>query len=399
MPRLDHSLSILPFVVIGVLWLLRSRNSKRKPLPPGPRPLPFIGNFLDVPHKNRPAVYRDLNDKYGDVVYLDVLGQPTVILGSHAAAVDLLEKRSSIYSTRRVPPMAEISGFDWFFVMSPYGDRWRRTRRAFHEFMHAHAVPRHHHVMDAEVRKYLLCLLDDPARYRDHTTQLFSAVVLRVTYGLDVHAPGGAEYVQTVADAQKAIGEAFRFGKYPLAQVPLLRHLPGWVPGMGFKHECEGWRSAARRTLEVPWEAAQKAARGGNTGPSMASFLMEREEQCGGEEVAKAVAASVYAGGSETSTATLDVFYLAMASHPEAQVRAQRELEAVVGSDRLPTASDRHNLPYVTAVMKEVMRWKPVVPLGVAHRSVEEDEYMGYHIPKGTGVIIYVLEVLVKLDV
>jgi cytochrome P450 len=53
-----------------------------------------------------------------------------------------------------------------------------------------------------------------------------------------------------------------------------------------------------------------------------------------------------------------------MMMHPEIQRKAQAEIDRVVGSDRFPTFADQADLPYVDAVVKEVLRWKPVVPLG-----------------------------------
>lgn len=76
-----------------------------------------------------------------------------------------------------------------------------------------------------------------------------------------------------------------------------------------------------------------------------------------------------------------------MASHPEVQKRAQEELDAFVGPDRLPTVEDKPGLPYVTALVKECFRWRSVVPLAVPHLSTEEDEYNGYRIPKGSIVV------------
>ena len=84
---------------------------------------------------------------------------------------------------------------------------------------------------------------------------------------------------------------------------------------------------------------------------------------------------------------TLLSFFMAMAMHPEAQAKAQAELDAVVGLDRLPDHSDRDALPYVNAVVKEALRWQNVVPLGVIHRSMEDDDYKGYFLPEGTLVL------------
>ena len=80
----------------------------------------------------------------------------------------------------------------------------------------------------------------------------------------------------------------------------------------------------------------------------------------------------------------MEAFFLAMAMHPEAQTKAQQELDAVVGPDRLPEFSDLASLPYLRAALKETQRWHIISPLGVAHASVADDEYCGYHIPAGS---------------
>ena len=76
-----------------------------------------------------------------------------------------------------------------------------------------------------------------------------------------------------------------------------------------------------------------------------------------------------------------------MASHPDAQRRAQAEIDAVVGSKRLPTLDDMPLLPYTTALVKECLRWRNVTPLGFPHTVREDDEYKGYHIPGGAIVM------------
>ena len=80
----------------------------------------------------------------------------------------------------------------------------------------------------------------------------------------------------------------------------------------------------------------------------------------------------------------MQAFFLAMAMHPEAQRKAQEELDRVVGSERLPEFEDRSSLPYLSALLKEVLRWHPVTPIGVPHRAVADDEYNGWYIPAGT---------------
>ncbi len=83
----------------------------------------------------------------------------------------------------------------------------------------------------------------------------------------------------------------------------------------------------------------------------------------------------------------LQTFFVAMASYPDVQKKAQAELDAVVGPSRLPDHSDRLGLPYINAIIKEALRWGPVLPFSLAHQSIEDMEYDGYFIPSGTILI------------
>lgn len=76
-----------------------------------------------------------------------------------------------------------------------------------------------------------------------------------------------------------------------------------------------------------------------------------------------------------------------MAMFPEVQKKAQAELDAHIGSGRLPDYSDYESLVYIRAITLEAMRWIPVVPLGLPHRVTIDDEYQGISIPKGTIII------------
>lgn len=76
-----------------------------------------------------------------------------------------------------------------------------------------------------------------------------------------------------------------------------------------------------------------------------------------------------------------------MAMHPRVLKKAQAELDAVVGPDRLPDFSDQESLVYVNAVVKELLRWHPVLPLGIPHCTMEDDSLDGYFVPAGTVIL------------
>ena len=80
---------------------------------------------------------------------------------------------------------------------------------------------------------------------------------------------------------------------------------------------------------------------------------------------------------SDTTSSALRTFVLAMLHSPEVQKRAQRELDAVTAGHRLPEFADRASLPYIDAVVKEVLRWHPVTPFGLPHVSRIDDVGIG----------------------
>jgi len=104
-------------------------------------------------------------------------------------------------------------------------------------------------------------------------------------------------------------------------------------------------------------------------------------------EMIKDVGANIYLAAGDTTSSFLEVFILAMTSFPEIQRKAQEELDRVLNG-RLPTHADTTSLPYLSAIIKEVIRWRPNVPLGVPHRVDEDMSYNGYFI-EAQSVVIY----------
>ncbi|ESK95318.1 cytochrome p450 [Moniliophthora roreri MCA 2997] len=104
-------------------------------------------------------------------------------------------------------------------------------------------------------------------------------------------------------------------------------------------------------------------------------------------DVIKNSSAIAYLAGSDTTVSLILSFILAMVLHPEIQARAQAEIDAVVGSTRLPDFDDREKLPYIEAILAESLRWHPVAPLAIPHRSIKDDVYGNLYIPAGTTIV------------
>ncbi|TBU42969.1 cytochrome P450, partial [Dichomitus squalens] len=275
----------------------------------------------------------------------------------------------------------------WHYFI--YDQQWRKTRSAFHQCMNLAAIPRFRPVQELETKKYLLKLLRDPSGFAEHGRHLIGAIIMRVAYGIDVEEEGNHKYVKIAEDAMDVFNVVFQPGRYLVQTIPSLRHIPSWFPGVKFKRDFARWIPVVEELRDAPWEATTNIERGGHAHESIASILLDRVEDKNKDEMdtAKRAAAAACIAGADTTLSTLSTFLAAMASHPEAQKCAQKELSRVIGSDRLPTLADKEDLPYVMAIVKECMRWRSVVPLAVPHFSIEEDVYMGYRIPKGSIVL------------
>ncbi|KAG5336897.1 hypothetical protein C0989_011601 [Termitomyces sp. Mn162] len=197
--------------------------------------------------------------------------------------------------------------------------------------------------------------------------------------------------IERFADISEAtvtkLSDAFFPGAFAVDALPFLRHIPAWFPGAGFQRYAAECRVLTDEMQDRPLKYVKEQLNAGRQVSGLVATLLERKSDASEllhEEMdIKMVAATIFVAGADTSVSALSTFMYAMVVNVDAQNKAQVELDAVVGTSRLPDFSDRPNLPYLEALFREVMRWHPVLPLGVSHAALEDDIYNGYFIPKG----------------
>ena len=115
----------------------------------------------------------------------------------------------------------------------------------------------------------------------------------------------------------------------------------------------------------------------------------QREKHSLTDQEVGSLSGGLFGAGSDTSSATMTTFILAMTVFGDQVIpKAHEELDRVVGRNRSPTWTDEENLPYIRAVVKETFRWRPVAVLGgTPHANTEDDYYNGFFIPKGSTIL------------
>ncbi|KNG82926.1 O-methylsterigmatocystin oxidoreductase [Aspergillus nomiae NRRL 13137] len=378
LPTLGSVLLGLALLYFAKSVLLRKKTSA--PLPPGPKPKPIIGNLRDLPRPGQQEWVHWLKFKelYGPISSVSMFGQTIIILNDHQVAVDLMEKRSATYSSRpRMVFAGEIVGWEDVLGFQGYSDRFRFYRKVLHRVLGTKALmSRFNPLQDVEVRRFLLRVLRKPDDLIQHIRTEAGAVILKIAYGYNIEPNGPDPLVDLANEAMENFSVAGNPGTWLVDTIPLLRYLPAWFPGAGFKQTGYAWRKTLLTTIEKPYQLVKQQIRQGSYSPSyLASALEQSEGKPTAEEefASKWTAASLYLGGADTTVSSLSCFFLAMALYPEVQRKAQEEIDRVIGPNKLPTFDDREKLPYIEAVVKETLRWHPVGPMGIPHLVTEDD--------------------------
>ncbi|KAJ6458411.1 cytochrome P450 [Mycena vitilis] len=377
--------SISVFLFYAFNW--RPKRSKL-PLPPGPKKLPLVGNLFDLPSERQWETYLEWSKQFNsDVIHVNVAGTSIVVLSSMEAVKNLLDKRSSLYSDRPSAPMlTDLMGWDFGMGLMKYGERLRAHRKLFHDAFNVGAVKLFHPQNRAAAHGLLRRLLQDPRDPMEHFRHMAAALMMDVTYGIAVrtsHDP----YIKLAKEAMHGFSVASIPGTFLVDSIPALKYVPDWVPGADFKLKAKEWRKVTRDLVNVPFADTKCNIAVGAAAMSFTSLHLRNLDDSTGsnkqeqEAVIQAAAANMYAAGADTTSAALGTFVLAMLANPEAQKKGQAEIDSVIGAGHLPDYADEGALPYISAIVKEVLRWRNVTPIALPHYVAVDDEFQGYRIP------------------
>ncbi|KAI0705985.1 cytochrome P450 [Cerioporus squamosus] len=382
-----YSSNLLPawHVAAAVLFVLVVRTAisrkRRGPMPPGPSGWPIIGNALDVPTAHNWKAFAKWGERWGDLMSVVLLGQPMIIINSYKHAYELLEKRSGIYSDRPHLIMAgDIVGWDQILVLLRYGNQFREYRPK--------SVDAFTPVIEEQTSQLLVRLLREPTSdLPSQIRKMTGAIVLMISYGYQPQEKNDP-LIRMAEEATEQAAEVAQPGAFLVDVFPFLRYVPSWFPGAGWKRKGDAYRENMNQMSGVPHQFVKDQMAAGTAIPSFTSAMLADNPTLEEEYRIQMSAASIYSGGADTTVSAELTFILAMALWPAVQRKAQAELDAVLGNDRLPTYADVAQLPYLNALYLEILRWNQVVPLGVPHAILEDDIYEGYFIPKGSIICV-----------
>ncbi|KAK4892156.1 hypothetical protein LTR27_009340 [Elasticomyces elasticus] len=367
-----------------------------KKMPPGPMPLPIIGNTHLLPKVKPWYYFEQLSKKFDSPVITFWIGRnPTVWINDAQSASELLEKKAAVYSSRprmvvfaeltdmqqSSDPNAKVPGTN--LVTMYYGERWRVHRKLTHQGVGLQQVRRYRGFQNDESKLVAYDILRSPDQYVAHYERYAASVVSIIGFNRRVSSIEDPIITEVIAVMQKAAelnvpGKEFPmlFETFPWLARLSPRLFPWIFKGLGRR----------RRGQEFFYTLAEEAHQ---KDPDQACYINDLFKEQSKYNLQKkeisSLAGNLFGAGSDTSSSTLITFTLACCAFPEVMPKVWEELDRVVGPHRSPSWEDESELVYTKAFAKEVFRWRSVAIIGgQPHAPVSDDEWNGYHIPKGT---------------
>ncbi|XP_023683471.1 cytochrome P450 2U1 [Paramormyrops kingsleyae] len=410
---------VVSLTFFGVFYVMQRRKRIRElcNIPPGPAPLPIIGNcgyFLvpkfilkwirrykygDDGSKRRmqspQVLLTELAEVYGAVYSVFIGSQLVVILTGYDAVRDALTNHAEVFSDRPDVPVISMLTKRRGIVFAPYGQVWRQQRRFCHAALRSFGLGK----LSLEpciqeevllVKRELLQLSVEVGWGAIDPAHLINGAVSNVICSLSFgrrFQPLDDEFRAMLDLMSRGLEIVMNSAAILINVFPWLYYLPfgvfkevrtvesritRFLKAMIAEHRSSLDPSAPRDLIDMYLiEMAQQQERG----PTDSSFS---------EDYLFYIIGDLFIAGTDTTTNTILWILLYMSLYPDVQEKVHQEIDSVVPVGRAPSLTDKARLPYTEASIMEVQRMTAVVPLAIPHMASQTTEFRGYTIPRGT---------------
>ncbi|KAK0587482.1 hypothetical protein LWI29_023641 [Acer saccharum] len=388
------------FALILYSWKYTKSKTTKPPSPPSPPGLPLVGNlpFLD-PELH--TYFAELARKYGPIVKLRLGNKMGIVVTSPSTAHEVLKQHDINFANRDVPAVTKALSYGPYdIVWSPYGPEWRMLRKVcVIKMLSNTTLDSVYGLRRREVREMVSYMYGRAGTAVDVGEQMFLTtlnVITNMSWGGTVQgserANLGAEFRQVISEITQQLVKPNISEFYPSLARFDLQGIAKKMKGLSWKIEKMLDKVIDQR-LEMDGESVEN--NNGKECKDFLQFLLRLKEEGDSKTPltmihVKALLMDMVVGGSETTSNSIEFAMAEVMNKQEVMRRAQQELEEVVGKDKIVEESHIHKLPYLYAVMKEVLRLHPALPLLVPHCPSETCTVGGYTIPKGCRVFVNV---------
>ncbi|XP_025068830.1 cytochrome P450 2G1-like isoform X1 [Alligator sinensis] len=365
--ELAGAVTLLMVVYVSCLLAVAAwkRKSRLGNLPPGPTPLPVIGNFLQIKTGKTFKSLEKLQEKYGPVFTVYFGLKPIVVLCGHEAVKEALVDHAEEFSGRGEMPTVE-KNFNGFGVVFSNGERWKQLRRFSLTILRNFGMGKKS--IEQRIQEEAQFLLEEFRKTEEKPfdpTYLLSKAVSNVICSI-------------------VFGNRFDYeDKVFLSLMQMMNE--------SFREISTAW-SQMRVFIAERVKKNQETLDPNSPRDFIDCFLAQMEKEKGNPaseftlKNLELTTLNLFFAGTETVSSTLRYGFLLLLKYPEVEAKIHEEIDREIGQSRVPAIEDRSHMPYTDAVIHEIQRVSDLIPMNVPHMVTRDTCFRGYTIPKGTEV-------------
>ncbi|XP_066463037.1 cytochrome P450 2C16-like [Eleutherodactylus coqui] len=394
------TLLLIVFIVFILLSLTQARKGKSNGnLPPGPTPLPILGNILQLDGNEVFKSLNKLSEKYGPVYTIHMGMDPVVVLCSCDAVKEALINNADDFGARGHMPILDRISNGGHGVVGSNGERWKQLRRF--SLMTLRNFGMGKRSIEQRIQEEAQFLMEElqksQAQPLDPTlyfSKAVSNVICSVVFGNRFEYED-KEFLKLLSHFNQIFKGfssvwAQMYNVYP----KVMGKIPGPHQKMFSASDCiQEFVEKSVRTHKETFDPSDPR-------DFIDCFLIKMEQEKDNPETEFHMKGLVnttfdlFAAGTETVSTTLRYGLMILLKHPDVEERIHEEIDKVIGRDRAPSIEDRSHMPYMDAVIHEIQRFIDLLPLGLPHKVTRDLKFRNFFIPKGTTIFPMLSSVL-----
>ncbi|XP_009814712.2 cytochrome P450 2C9 isoform X1 [Gavia stellata] len=378
-----------------VAWTGRSGKGK---MPPGPAPLPILGNMLQVKPKNLAKILQKLSEEYGPVFTVHLGSDPVVVLHGHDVVKEALVDRADEFATRGRMPMGDRANNGLGIVFSN-SEEWLQLRRFTLSTLRNFGMGKRS--IEERIQEETQYLLEEINKTKgtpfDPTFTLscaISNVICSIVFGKR-YGYRDRKFL-ALMNNMNSIFEMMNsyWGQVHSMFSKILDYLPG--PHNKLFTEIDALKAFVSEEVKMHQASLDPSSPQDFIDCFLNKMQEEKEHPNSSFHMKNLITSTfdLFIAGTVTTSTTIRYGLLLLLKYPKIQEKVQEEIDRVVGQSRRPCVADRTQMPYTDAVVHEIQRFISLIPLALPHTVTKDTHFREYVIPKGTTIFPVLSSVL-----